>query len=1132
MLGRHCLLALALFTASRMPVHAQVLYGSVVGTVEDPSGAVIPKARLTLSNKATGATRETAADEAGRYSLISILPGTYELRVTANGFRTLTREGVDVAINTVTRVAVKLEVGQVSEQVRVAADAVQLQTDKSEVRTELSSQTISNMPLPGYRNYQSLINLVPGSTPAAFQNSTVDTPGRALTTNINGTPRNNNNTLVDGAVNINIWLPHHVAYVQPVESIETVNISTNSFDAEQGMAGGAAITLSTKSGTNDLHGVGFWFHNNQHLLSAPYFRPVGFKKPLNILNIAGGTLSGPIRKNKLFYFFSYEATRERTGSQSNLSVAPEDFRRGDFSRFASQSLVYDPASADPAVPASRTPFPNNIVPAARFNPTFVNIYRGMPGPNQRSFTDPNDLQGNYGISGVLKLNRNQYDLKVNYNATSKLAVWGKYSRMDAPVSGVYPFGDLGGPPIGTDGFGDTTTQLFTTGYNYTFSPNFVTDGVFGYTYMNQTVGIPGQDKNVGLDVWRIPGTNGGRQFANDPRYGGLPSLGGFGFSGLGVAATWTPLFRNEKSLTYQANFGYIRRGHDIRFGFEPRRLRLDHWQPETANPRGAINVAGGATNVPGQVGREANSYAAALLGLVSSYNKSVQFFDMINREWQLSWYVRDRWQLNRRLTLNLGLRYEYFPLITRGDRGLERWDPFTNIVHLGGLGNTPMNAGITTSKALFAPRIGFAYRATGSTVVRAGYGLTYDPVPFSRPLRGLYPATITGSYVAPLAFGWFNNINEGIPEIPVPDVSSGRLTLPPTIDMGPRSPWGGQINRGYIQSWNFTVERQLPRGIVASAGYVATRTIKQLLDRNINTVGPGLGVNLANLPLAQAHGRRIAANMWDGWGYGAYDSLQVTARKMGQNLSFITSYTWGKALNMADDTGWAGPKAFNWEPMLSRNYSPASYDRRHSFTTALINTLPFGKGQRFKVDSKVLDTLVGGWSLNTFISAYTGTPFTVGGSGQSLQCVGCTQTAHQIGPVRKLGGKGPQQPYFDPSAFRDPLFYQRGVPTAQLQYIPGSMGINNLYGPGYWRVDPGLFKKFRVTEKFNAEFRAEATNIFHTARWGTPSGNSAAPFLQNDGSLDTSRANPLQNFMAITGADSTRQFRFGLRLAF
>ncbi len=1132
LLGLTCaVLLLALLSSA--PANAQVLYGSIVGTVEDPTGAVVPGASITITNPATGSTREIKADDQGRYTVPNVQAGSYTIKVTSQGFRTLTRTDVAITINTVTRVDAKLEVGQMTEQVTVSASAVALQTDKSDVRSELASQMITTMPLSGYRNYQSLINLVPGATPANFQNAVVDTPGRALTTNVNGTPRNTNNTLTDGAVNLNIWLPHHVAYVQPVESIETVNISTNSFDAEQGMAGGAAITVSTKSGTNDLHGVGFWFHNNQHLNTAPYFRSSTYKLPLTIFNQGGGTIGGPIKKDKLFYFFSYERTMERSGNSGNYSVAPQDFRDGDFSKWTALGIVYDPASAPMTNAAARTPFADNKVPKTRFNPIFPNIYKDAPLPNQQSPTDLlYNLGGNYLGSAVLKLNRDQYDLKSNYTVSEKLAIWGKYSRMDAPVTGAYVFGDLGGPSIGSDGFGDTTTQIPTVGYNYTFSPTFFMDGVFGYTRMDQVVGIPNVDKNIGLDVWKIPGTNGGKQYASDTRYGGAPSIGGFGFSNVGIAATWAPLWRAERNYAYQTNFSKIKGAHEFRWGFEARRLELNHWQPETANPRGGIDFNGGATYHPtlSTTQRGApNSYASALLGLVGTYGKSIQYFEMKTREFQLAGYFRDRWQVNRNLTLNLGLRYEYYPLVNRGDRGLERWDPNTNIVYFGGIGKTPRNAGITVSKKLFAPRIGFAYRIGDNNVIRGGYGMTFDAVPFGRPLRGLYPATLTGRWTSPVStYGWYNTIDQGIPDVPTPDISSGQGILPVALDMGPRSPWGGEIHRGYIQSWNLTFERKLPFDLVGSVGYVATNTVRQLMDRNINTVGPGLGTSTANLPLAKLYGKTIGANMWDGIGYATYNSLQATLNKNFSNGLFLKSaFTWGKALNMADDTGWTGVWGWNWEPMMSRNYGPAGYDRKYMYTQAWVYELPVGKGKKYAM-SGVADAVLGGWSVNGIFSAYTGTPFWISGSGSSLQCIGCTQTAEQLGEFIKIDKKGPQQPYFQASSFRDPLFWQKQTGV----YKPGSTGKLPFKGPGFWQLNPALFKKFNITERVNAEFRAEATNLAHNTRWSNPSGSAGSMQLNADGSLNTSVADPLRGFTTITGADSARQFRFGLRLAF
>ncbi len=519
-----------------------------------------------------------------------------------------------------------------------------------------------------------------------------------------------------------------------------------------------------------------------------------------------------------------------------------------------------------------------------------------------------------------------------------------------------------------------------------------------------------------------------------------------------------------------------------------------------------------------------------MLGLVSSYAKSIQFYEMKTREWQLVWYFRDRWQATRRLTMNLGLRYEYYPLINRGDRGIERWDPETNIAYFGGLGNTPWNAGIDVSKRLFSPRIGLAYRIAEDLVFRVGYGLTYDPLPFGRPLRGLYPSTLTGSWSATVStYGWYNQIDQGIPAIATPDVSKGYTTLPLNIDMGPRSPWGGMLHRGYIQSWNATLERKLPFDMLGSIGYVATRTIHQMIDRNINSVGPGESVSLSNLPLAKTQGRTINMSMWDGIGISNYHSLQALLNKhFTKGLMARVSYTFGKSLSMADEDGYVSLPYFNWSPVLRRNYAPSGYDRTHMFTAGWNYEIPVGKGKKYAIENKITDAIAGGWKLSGIFVAYSGLPFTVSGSSSSLQANGNSQTADQIAEVKKLGGKGPGNPYYDPMSFRDPLWEYATTKV----YRFGTTGRNILRGPGYWQISPAIFKNFKVGEKINAEFRAESTNFTNTPIWSTPSGSSASLKLNSSGQRDPNVADSLQNFMCITSATAGRTFRFGLRIAF
>ena len=290
------------------PARAQVLYGSITGVVKDAQGAAVPGATVTIVNKETNLTRDTVTNTEGTYNLVNVPPGPYDVKISLQGFREGVRSNVPVTIGQISRIDMALEVGTVSETVTVASEAQLLQTDKADVSTELKSAELTAMPLNRFRNYQALINLVPGTTPMAFGNAETDTPARSLATNVNGQANTNNSTRTDGATNMNIWLPNHNMYVSPAETIDTVNISTSSFDAEQGMAGGAAVTVITKSGTNQFRGSAFLFHNDDGLNASPYFfgstaKPA--KLPIDA-NTYGGTFGGPIAKNKLFFFGSFE----------------------------------------------------------------------------------------------------------------------------------------------------------------------------------------------------------------------------------------------------------------------------------------------------------------------------------------------------------------------------------------------------------------------------------------------------------------------------------------------------------------------------------------------------------------------------------------------------------------------------------------------------------------------------------------------------------------------------------------------------------------------------------------------------------------------------------------------------------
>ncbi len=1092
---------------SVQPLQAQVLYGSIVGTVTDQTGAMVPKATVTITNTATNQVRETATDEAGRYSLLNVLAGTYDLKVTASGFKPFTETGIAVTINTLTRSDVKLQVGQVVETITVEASATVLQTETATVQAEIGTKAVENLPLPRFRNYQSLIDLVPGATPGRFQNAITDTPARALTTNVNGTNRNNNNTRLDGATNVYIWLPHHTVYVAPAETVQTVNIATNNFDAEQGMAGGAAISVVTKSGSNELHGSAFWLHDNQKLQARNFFQAPGVAKPRSTVNITGGTIGGPIKKNKLFFFGGWEGYRERGGRIRNQSVPTAAIRGGNFS--ATGTTIYDPLTGT-ADGRGRTAFPGGIIPAQRQSAIIQKLVALTPSPNQ-----PGEF-ANFFVGGTQVVNRDNFDIKLNWNRTEKHVIWGKYSAMDAQVTGPFSLGAAGGPCVcdGGSGAGNTLVQLSTLGHTWTFTPNFLIDTTLGWSRMGQVVKGPDFGKNFGLEVLGIPGTNG-----PDPRQSGLPIFSVSGYTGLGNTEGWSPIFRNDQSFTFTQNVSWIKGAHDLRFGFDAIHHMLNHWQPELGSgPRGSFNFGGGVTALNGGPSpNRFNAYAQFLLGLPSSLGKSVQFIKMSVLEWQFASYVRDRWRISPKLTMTLGLRWEYYPLMTRGYGGIERYDAKTNQVFIGGFGNVPRNAGVTTSKKLFAPRLGIAYRWTDKTVIRTGYGITYNPMVFGRPLRGFYPLTVGSDFSAPNSFrvavddrGVELPITRGIPEICCPDISSGIIPLPPSALM--RTPFLGPLKRGYIQSWNLIVERRLPAEVVASVGYVGTQTIRSFADLDINA-GRVIGAGNAGRPQFAPFGRATSTLLWQGWVQANYHSLQATVNRNFRNgLMLKGAYTWSKAINWTDDDGWTGV-SWNQPELLRRNRANAGFNTPHIFQLGYVYELPFGKGKK-RATSPAASAILGGWQVNGHFSSFTGrTNMTIGG-GAPLSLPGSTQTADQVKPeVKKLGGIGRGVPFFDPAAFSTNTRNPDGSPRF------GTTGRNILRGPGVVNLDLSVFRNFQLTERFKLEFRAEAYNATNTPHFENPNTNAADPVA----------------FMSITSTTRDfpeRQFRFGLRLQF
>ena len=645
----------------------------------------------------------------------------------------------------------------------------------------------------------------------------------------------------------------------------------------------------------------------------------------------GGTLGGPIVKDKLFFFSSFEGLRQRQNGSALVTVPTAQHRAGNFRDVAAR--LFDPLTGDIAG-AGRTEFVDSIIPANRISPIAAKVMALVPLPNLPGYAD------NYYASGPGVLNRDNYDFKVDWVRSPKNTIWTKYSRMNASTHCEPRLKEAIGDGL-CGGIGDaiTTVQVATLGATFVSSPTFLVDGTVGFSrYYHTTQGVD-YGTNIGSDVLGIPGTNG-----PDPRQSGFPILAISNYASIGNTETWSPVLRRDNSWTYTTNASWSKGKHDVRFGMDVARQHMNHWQPERGgrSARGNLRFGGGATTTVGGPGTNRyNSLAQFLLGFTDNMGTALQNYDpMTTREWLIGLYLRDRWQLSRKFTLTLGLRWEYYPLMTRAHSGLERYDPDENKVYLGRFGGVEDNVGVTTSMLNFAPRVGFAYRLSDKSVLRAGYGITVDPYPTARPLRDPYPVVIFSDHLAVNSRQYSGTLATGIPPIVRPDLSSGIIDIPGTI--GTRTVEKGDFKRGYIQSWNLTYEHQLPLHLVGSVGYVATRSIHQFANIELNTAPPGGGT--AGLALFK-FGRTASTGLHSPWQTSLYDSLQATVdRRFSGGLFLKNAYTWSKAIGYNANSA-EGCCTFMHPSVQHRQRAIQDYDRTHMLKSACYLGTPVRREQ-------------------------------------------------------------------------------------------------------------------------------------------------------------------------------------------
>jgi len=1148
----------------------QAVYGSLVGAVTDPQGNAVAGAKVTVANIAKGTTEETTTNESGNYSVTHLIPDSYRIRVEAPGFKAYDIVSVRVDADTTVRADAALQVGTVAQSVEVTGEIPQLQTDRSDVATIFSAQQVESIPIFN-RNFTTLQLFAPGAQLQGWGHAASENPQASRQILTNGQHFAGTGFELDGTDNQDPILG--IIVINPnLESINEVKITSQDYDAEFGKAIGSIVTSQTKSGTNEVHGSAFDFErSNSNFARDPFSQVSGV--PSGNWNQFGGTLGAPIVKNKLFIFGDFQGQRAHVGGSASARIPTAAERNGDLSdllTLAKPILIYDPYQTTDAthqtlvldakgqpIPlgsASRTQFPGNIIPASRLTgPGAIfgsqqaqNILKLFPvGATLADPTLPN-----FFGSGSNVLNADNFDVRSDYVLNSKTQVFGRYSYQKFLRTGPGLFGTvLGGPPLPVDSGGQfagtskVKNQSLATGFDYVFSPTLLTDFRFGYMRYNVAVAPGGVGTTPAKDVG-IPGLNVDTLYTTGMPYftikgvGGVPDLN-FGYS-LGANQCNCPLTEQEHQYQFVNNWTKIRGNHNFKFGADIRRaynLRI----PSDKHRAGELSFSGDQTQGPGGVGGE--GLAAFLLGDVTFFERYVSVSTTAyETQPRFFFFGQDTWRVTNKLSVNLGLRWEIYRPESVAGTGKGGWvDPATGEVRIAGTQGVDLRGNTSTSYKHFAPRLGIAYQWNPKTVVRLGYGRSYDigvfgsifghavtqnvPVLASQQMNTSNGQDFNTAFFlsnGPVAANPATALTNNCNSITDPTGTkaqclgvNGRPLLPDGLNAFVR-PFNNRLPS--VDAWNATVQRQVTSTISATVAYVGnkgTHTIGGGPDYPFNNPKlAGYNPNLTGAVGDLARNQRRPFYSKYGWTQGfryfgndfnnKYNALQVTVEKrFASGLSFNGNYTFQHA--RADDDG--GTAGFD----KSVNYGANSNYRNHVFIFTQVYQLPFGHGKKYAGNvGKAADLLIGGWELNGTTNFSSGLPFTPSLSSchESSDTGPCRPDL--IGPVRAGTRSG------DPRTTTG--YWFQGTGGVALEPAPGSLptdpghvcngaaqlsggswrepgcdlfgnvGRNTLHGPRFFDSDLALFKNFSITERAKAQFQFQFYNVFNHVNLANPDG--------------------------------------------
>lgn len=1054
----------------------QAVTAAIVGQVTDTTGSIIPAAKVTITNQQTGVATSVVTNPSGNYEFSFVSPGIYTVSVTHGGFKASTRLNVEVVVNTTVRVDATLTVGSTSESITVNGEAPVLETDRADVNGVITSEQTSQLPVGNNRNFQSLESLIPGVAPGSYDHSSFFDAQNAQNFSVNGQSELTNNVQLEGIDDNERSGEIQGVYIPPAAAIQTVDVETNNYAPEFGRANGAITNVILKSGTNRFHGSAYEYNSVAASSARSYFNTTG-ELPGFTNNYFGGTLGGPIRKNRAFFFVDALRYSNHSELYSLFTVPTAAFRTGDLS--ASPTPIYDPNTGSSSG-AGRQQFVTNgipnVIPAGRIDPIASKLIALLPLPNIAGAGLTNNYQANLGFA----VDTDQFDGKLDENIGKSDHLVLRYSFEKNTTVQQPAFGPAGGPGGSSAGFqGTGVNTVFSTAAEYThiFSNSLVMEARAGVDHYYNTA----QPSDYGSDsstAIGIPGIN--------------TSLFNSGMTTIQISGYSTPLIGYNNGLPWQRgetnidavnNWTKVITNHTLKFGWEIRRVRDDLLQGQNPNPRGVYQFNDGETalnSASAPASGFANAWAAFLLDVPYSAGIAAVNNDLAYRSSLYFGFVQDTFQVNRRLTLTYGLRYEvYQPFNPKRKGGYVQYDPSTNSLDVGGYGNVPLNLGMPWNTRDFAPRLGVAFRPSQSTVLRGGFGISYDPwqgVTYAHN----YPETTSISFAALNSYGPALNgsgqpvtFSQGFPPATAPVIpANGIITNAPVSSA--YTVLNTDYKDPYVMSYSLTAERVF-RGWTGSVAYVGNQGRHTPATLNLNA-GLVLGAGAAGQPEYAKFGRTAATTLVLVGENSNYNSLQARLdHRFSNGLLWTSAYTWQKAMGFTSNSV-SGPAALSFIVDFQKNYSVLTYTAPQTYSESVVYDLPFGYGKRFLSNSShLVNAVVSGWTVSDVLYTNVGYPLAFTASAAGLNAPGNTQVPNQIAPFKKLKGIGTNKQWFDKSSFAQP----EGP-------VFGNMGEAAYSGPGQLTNNTSLLRRFPIHESLSLELRMDAFNSLNHPTFAAP----------------------------------------------